>query len=78
MSTKTDLADAFLREFEDQGEKLSFRWDSQKIVLKNDKEKKRVPLWRLDLMIFQFLAAHAALTQVSVNEVVDEVLTRIM
>jgi hypothetical protein len=78
MPTKTDLAGAFLKEIEDHGEKLDFAWDSQKIVLKRDQAAERVPLWRLDLMVFQFLAAHAALSQASVTEVVDEVLSRIM
>jgi hypothetical protein len=78
MPTNKELAGAFLQEFEAHGEKLDFAWDSQKIVLKSNQTEERVPLWRLDLMVFQFLAAHAVLTQVSVADVVDEVLSRIM
>jgi hypothetical protein len=78
MPTKKELAGAFLQEIEDHGEELDFAWDSQKIVLKGKQAEQRVPLWRLDLMVFQFLVAHAALAHASVSDVVDEVLSQIM
>jgi hypothetical protein len=63
MPAKTDLADAFLREIEGHGENLCFTWESQKIVLKKDKEVRRVPGWRLDLMIFSSQRRTAPLTR---------------
>jgi hypothetical protein len=78
MPTKQEFAKEFLQDLESHGEKLVYARDSQKIILQSDKEEKRVPLWRLDVMIFQFLAAHAALAHASVSEVLDEVLSTIM
>ena len=78
MLDKHELATQFLKELESNGEKLLYARESQKIVLQNDKEVRRLPLWRLDTLIFQFLAAHAALAHANVSEVLDEVLSNIM
>ncbi len=77
MSTKSEMADAFLRHIEAHGEKLELERTSRAIVLKSNKNKRRVSLWRLDVLIFQFLAAHAALTSVTATDVLNEVLSRI-
>jgi hypothetical protein len=71
------MADAFLRDIEAHGETLELERSSRAIVLKSNKNKRRVSLWRLDVMIFQFLAAHAALTTVTASDVLNEVLSRI-
>jgi hypothetical protein len=78
MPTKHDLAKEFLQELESHGERLVYARDVQKIVLKSDAEERRIPLWRLDVLIFQFLVAHAALAHTTVHEVLDEVLSAIM
>jgi hypothetical protein len=78
MVDKHELAEQFLQELARQGEKLRYARDSQKIVLQSDKEVRRLPLWRLDILIFQFLTAHAALAHTSVSEVLDEVLSKIL
>jgi hypothetical protein len=77
MSKKSDLADAFLRDIEDRGETLKIDRESRAIVLRSESEQRRLTLWRLDLMIFQFLAAHAALASATATEVLNEVLSRI-
>jgi hypothetical protein len=77
MNTKSELADAFLRDIEANGEKLELERSTRSIVLKSEKTKRRVSLWRLDIMIIQFLAAHAALTTVAASDVLNEVLSRI-
>jgi hypothetical protein len=77
MSAKSEMADAFLREIEAHGEKLELERISRAIILKNSKSKRRVSLWRLDVMIFQFLAAHAALTTVTASDVLNEILSRL-
>ena len=78
MLDKHELATQFLKELESNGEKLVYARESQKIVLKSDKEVRRLPLWRLDTLIFQFLVTHAALAHANVSEVLDEVLSNIM
>jgi hypothetical protein len=78
MLDKHELATQFLKELESHGEKLLYTRESQKIVLQSEQEVRRLPLWRLDVLIFQFLVAHAALAHASVSEVLDEVLSTIM
>jgi hypothetical protein len=77
MPTKSELADEFLRQIETRGEQLRLDRESRAIVLKSDTEQRRVSLWRLDVMIFQFLAAHAAIASVTASEVLNEVLARL-
>jgi hypothetical protein len=77
MPTKLELADAFLQDIEAHGEKLELERSTRSIILKSDKTKRRLSLWRLDVMIFQFLAAHAALTTVTATDVLNEILSRI-
>ena len=77
MPTKQELAKEFLDEIEGRGGKLSCSRDTKKIVLKSEKEVKRLSVWRLHIMIFQFLTAHAAMSYASVSEVVDAVLSSI-
>jgi hypothetical protein len=77
MPTKLEMADAFLQDIEAHGDKLELERSTRSIVLKGDKTKRRLSLWRLDVMIFQFLAAHAALSTVAASDVLNEVLSRI-
>jgi hypothetical protein len=78
MPDKHELATQFLQELESHGEKLLYARESQNLLLQSKQEVRRLPLWRLDTLIFQFLAAHAALAHTSVSEVLDEVLSAIM
>jgi hypothetical protein len=71
------MADAFLRDIEARGEKLGLDRNSRAIVLTSETSQRRVSLWRLDVMIFQFLVAHAALTTVTASDVLNEILSRI-
>ena len=71
-----DLAKEFLHQLEDHGETLVFA-DSNKVVLKEGGRVRRLPFWKIDLMVFQFLAAHSLLSQVSVSDVLSEVLSMI-
>jgi hypothetical protein len=77
MSTKSEMADEFLRDIEAHGEKLELERNSRAIVLKSNKSKRRVSLWRLNRMIFHFLAAHGALAMVTASDVLNEVLSRL-
>jgi hypothetical protein len=72
-----ELAKEFLHELADQGEQLAFANDSETVVLKDGACQQRVPFWKIDLMVFNFLSAHALLTQVSVSDVLAEVLSMI-
>jgi hypothetical protein len=71
-----DLAKEFLHELQDLGESLAIA-DSEKVLLKEGDRIRRLPFWKVDLMVFQFLAAHSLLSQVSVSDVLTEVLSMI-
>ena len=77
MTPKPDeLAKEFLHQLADQGEVLALA-EPEKVVLRNGRCIKRIPFWKIDIMVFQFLAAHSLLTQVSVTDVLNEVLSMI-
>jgi hypothetical protein len=77
LSKPRELAREFLHELSDHGEELSFAGDSEKVVLKDGDCERRVPFWKIDVMVFQFLAAHSLISQVSVADVLAEVLSMI-
>jgi hypothetical protein len=78
MPTKHDLAQEFLHELAEHGEQLSGVKGTEKFVHKSKDGESRIPFWKVDLMVFRFLAAHAALAYASVSDVVDEVVSMIL
>ena len=78
MPSKRDLAEEFLHDLAEHGEKLSGVKGTETFLLKTKDGESRVPFWKVDLMVFRYLAAHAALAYASVSEVVDEVVSKIL
>jgi hypothetical protein len=78
LPNKHHLAEEFLHELAEHGEQLSGLKGTETFVLKSKEGESRVPFWKVDVMVFRFLAAHAALAYASVSEVVEEVVTMIL
>jgi hypothetical protein len=73
--SKRELAEQFINELSEQGQQLSGRKGGETIVLKSKEGEHWVHFWKLDVMVYRFMAAHAALAYASVSEVVNEVLS---
>jgi hypothetical protein len=78
MPSKHDLAEEFLHELAEHGEQLKGVQGTEKFVHKSRDGEAKIPFWKVDLMVFRFLAAHAALAYASVSDVVDEVISMIL
>ena len=78
MPNKHDLAEEFLHDLAEHGEKLSGLKGTETFLHKTKDGESRVPFWKVDVMVFRYLAAHAALAYASVSEVVEEVVSMIL
>ena len=78
MPSNHDLAEEFLNELAEHGERLSGLNGTEKFLHESKDGPSPIPFWKVDLMVFRFLAAHAALAYASVSDVVDEVISMIV